>query len=148
MSGKKKICSHCRERKPMANFNKNRSEKDGYHHDCKQCVKMCNRRYYEKNREKLLKQNKAYSKTEKGKLSESKGTKKFRENNPEKKKAKEMARYATITGKLKKQPCEICGDPKVQRHHEDYSKPLEVRWLCAKHHAEIHVLKRRRNETL
>lgn len=41
-------------------------------------------------------------------------------------------------GKLKKQPCNVCGEIKVQAHHEDYSKPLEIIWLCVKHHIEIH----------
>lgn len=40
-------------------------------------------------------------------------------------------------GKIKKQPCEVCGEP-AQMHHDDYSKPLEVRWFCRKHHLELH----------
>lgn len=43
-------------------------------------------------------------------------------------------------GKIKKQPCEICGDKNVQMHHDDYSKPLEIKWLCVKHHLEHHAL--------
>ncbi|UOF80573.1 putative hnhc nuclease [Caudoviricetes sp.] len=36
-------------------------------------------------------------------------------------------------------PCEVCGtDNKVHRHHDDYSKPLQVRFLCPKHHKAIH----------
>jgi hypothetical protein len=47
---------------------------------------------------------------------------------------------AVRTGKLKKPDrCEICGEKieraKLQGHHEDYSKPLQVRWLCAKCHS-------------
>lgn len=43
-------------------------------------------------------------------------------------------------GILKYLPCEVCGldDSSVQAHHDDYSKPLEVRWLCSWHHAEHH----------
>lgn len=41
-------------------------------------------------------------------------------------------------GKIKKQPCEVCGSDNSQAHHEDYSKPLEVKWLCRIHHLEIH----------
>ena len=41
-------------------------------------------------------------------------------------------------GKLVRQPCEICGDIKVDAHHDDYMKPLDVRWLCKKHHIEHH----------
>lgn len=41
-------------------------------------------------------------------------------------------------GKIKKKPCEICGDENVQAHHDDYTKPLEVRWLCNKHHKKYH----------
>lgn len=44
-------------------------------------------------------------------------------------------------GILTRQPCEECGLEKVDAHHEDYSKPLEVRWLCRAHHAALHVAK-------
>jgi len=40
-------------------------------------------------------------------------------------------------GRLKVQPCEICGvSDYVEAHHKDYSKPLEINWLCRKHHDE------------
>lgn len=41
-------------------------------------------------------------------------------------------------GILKQKPCEICGDEKSEKHHDDYTKPLEVKWLCRKHHLEHH----------
>jgi len=41
-------------------------------------------------------------------------------------------------GRLKRMPCVICNNVKAQAHHEDYSKPLEVVWLCSKHHGERH----------
>lgn len=37
------------------------------------------------------------------------------------------------------QPCEVCGATPAQRHHEDYSKPTEIVWLCSAHHAARHV---------
>lgn len=40
--------------------------------------------------------------------------------------------------KVVRQPCSICGDPKSHGHHSDYSKPLDVIWLCRSHHAEWH----------
>jgi len=46
---------------------------------------------------------------------------------------------ALKSGKLTRQPCQVCGEMRVQAHHEDYSKPLDVMWLCTKHHAERHV---------
>lgn len=39
-------------------------------------------------------------------------------------------------GIIKRQPCEICGDPKTLIRHEDYSAPLQIRWLCKAHHRE------------
>lgn len=42
------------------------------------------------------------------------------------------------SGKLKREPCEVCGAIQVEAHHDDYSKPLEVRWLCHTHHREHH----------
>ena len=40
-------------------------------------------------------------------------------------------------GKLEKSPCK-CGNINVEAHHEDYSKPLEVIWLCRECHLEHH----------
>jgi endogenous inhibitor of DNA gyrase (YacG/DUF329 family) len=34
-------------------------------------------------------------------------------------------------------PCEVCGK-KGERHHDNYDRPLEVRWLCRTHHSEVH----------
>ena len=41
-------------------------------------------------------------------------------------------------GKLLPQPCGKCGDPDTQKHHEDYSKPLDVKWFCKRCHMELH----------
>jgi hypothetical protein len=39
---------------------------------------------------------------------------------------------------VSKMPCERCGVATSLKHHEDYEKPLEVMWLCCKHHSERH----------
>lgn len=41
-------------------------------------------------------------------------------------------------GKLERGVCEVCESDKVEAHHDDYNKPLEVRWFCRKHHLEYH----------
>jgi hypothetical protein len=62
--------------------------------------------------------------------------------NPKKYRAHTTFHSATLTGKLIRQPCEVCGSTTVHGHHDDYSKPLDVRWLCPKHHSERHKLTR------
>lgn len=52
--------------------------------------------------------------------------------------SRQFVKTALRKGHLNKMPCEICGDLKVDAHHEDYFKPLDVRWLCRKHHLEYH----------
>ena len=51
---------------------------------------------------------------------------------------------ALAKGRLVRQPCEVCGALRVHAHHDDYSKPLDVRWLCRQHHDEHHAQERRR----
>lgn len=63
--------------------------------------------------------------------------KKWRAANPEKKRAHDAVDRAIRRGQLVRQGCESCGNW-AEAHHEDYSKPLEVRWLCRKHHKEAH----------
>jgi len=63
----------------------------------------------------------------------------WKERNPDKAKAQWAANNAVRDGKLTRQPCEVCGSTeRVQKHHDDYSKPLEVRWFCPKHHGKHH----------
>lgn len=63
---------------------------------------------------------------------------------PERRAAHIAVGNALRDGRLVKQPCEKCGVLKVQAHYDDYSKPLQVRWLCIPHHAEHHVAERER----
>jgi hypothetical protein len=55
--------------------------------------------------------------------------------------------YAIRSGKLIRKPCEVCAELKVEAHHDDYTKPYDVRWLCGKHHKEHHMLERKSNVT-
>jgi len=41
-------------------------------------------------------------------------------------------------GLLEKKPCEVCGDPKSEAHHDCYDRPLDVTWLCRDHHKAHH----------
>lgn len=52
--------------------------------------------------------------------------------------SRRLTRLAIKRGVLIKQPCEVCGEVNVDAHHDDYEKPLEIRWLCKNHHREYH----------
>jgi hypothetical protein len=57
---------------------------------------------------------------------------------PEKRRANIAVGNAIRDGRLLRQPCEVCGAAKAEAHHDDYTRPLDVRWLCRKHHLEHH----------
>ena len=69
---------------------------------------------------------------------------KFVENNPEIIKVQTITAKAIRNGELIKEPCEVCGSIKSEPHHDDYSKPLSVRWLCRKHHIKANNERRRK----
>lgn len=63
----------------------------------------------------------------------------------EEQRRKSVARaYANVyqkRGLLKPKPCEDCSSEKVEKvekHHADYSKPLDVTWLCRPCHLKRH----------
>jgi hypothetical protein len=54
-------------------------------------------------------------------------------------KVRQFTRYCIRKGYIELLPCSVCGtNEKVEAHHDDYDKPLEVRFLCRKHHREHH----------
>jgi hypothetical protein len=70
----------------------------------------------------------------------------FKKKNPEKVKAHQLVYDALQGGRLVRPgACSSCGKPcKPQAHHDDYSKPLEVRWLCVGCHVRHHHLGRKK----
>jgi hypothetical protein len=63
----------------------------------------------------------------------------WRKKNREKVLAHKKVRYAIDHGRLERLPCEVCGRTPAHAHHENYGRPLEVRWLCPWHHREEHA---------
>ena len=58
---------------------------------------------------------------------------------PKEQAAGRLAVFRAIkTGRLKRLPCEVCGYSPADAHHEDYSLPLDVVWLCRYHHRILH----------
>jgi hypothetical protein len=62
----------------------------------------------------------------------------WRRANPRRYLAHLYVEAAKRCGILTPQPCEICGG-KAEAHHPDYNRPGDVRWLCRKHHAQLHA---------
>lgn len=127
-----KKCSKCKTDRPLSAFTYRAITKDKLNCHCKLCVATHRRNnklkiksyvadHYQSNRE-------AYKNS----------FLKWKNRNPEKAKAQKRfsnyMRYSSDT----KQPCVVCGELKVQAHHSDYSKPLDVMWLCLPHHKAWH----------
>ncbi|KKN24249.1 hypothetical protein LCGC14_0896940 [marine sediment metagenome] len=95
------------------------------------------RNYREKNREKIRIYNREYNKQwreKNGYHNEHKWT----DKNPEKIKAQRLAQYALRNGYIERKSCKECGNKKSEMHHSDYTKPLNVIFLCRIHHTEEH----------
>ena len=57
---------------------------------------------------------------------------------PAKINARAMIRNRVMRGTLARQQCGVCGKPDAHAHHDDYANPLDVKWLCPQHHADLH----------
>jgi hypothetical protein len=84
-------------------------------------------------------------------ISQRKKSRKQVERYPEKAEAKRLVRSAIEAGKLiRPLACESCktipkrardGRTAIHAHHPDYTKPLEVQWLCQQCHTDVHQRK-------
>lgn len=150
-----KRCFKCGRLLSLDCFYKHSKMKDGHLNKCIECTKKdvkVNRlknieriRAYDRNRpNKAIRNQKNLlaQKTPKGKAAHTKALAKYRAKYPEKRKAHNIFSNAMRNGEIKPQPCEVCGCLKTEAHHFDYSKPLEVIWLCPKHHKQRHAMLR------
>lgn len=110
----------CKELKSVADFHKKHSRHDGLQDICKSCKKIQNNKYW---------------KSENGKMA----ARRRKEKSPDKIISRYITRQAVHHGIISKENCVVCGDDKVEAHHKHYFRPLDIVWLCPKHHREIHT---------
>ncbi len=143
-----KVCFVCNVPKDLDEFYKHSKMADGHLGKCKKCTKEQARlrdRYLKETDldwvEKELERNRkkqALARKE-GHAMPARSIDKaaWGKRNGEKKRAHLAVCRAIKKGDLVPQKC-YCGAI-AQAHHEDYTKPLEVIWLCTKHHAARHI---------
>jgi len=134
-----KRCFKCNELKELDLFYKHPKMKDGHLNKCKECAKKDvkldrinspNARLYDKKR---------WMENEERRKIVSERSKKWGEKNKDMRIAHYKVANAVRDGRIEKTPCVICGSNyRIHGHHEDYSKPLDVIWLCAIHHQQHH----------
>jgi hypothetical protein len=131
-----KHCFKCDTDKPRSDFYTHPQMADGLLGKCKECTKRDTRIHYEvSGGRKEYEQTRSQTSQRKEYLSQA--SRKHRERNPERYKARTAVSNALRDGRLIKEPCFYCnGTERVQAHHHDYSKPLDVKWVCFKCHRE------------
>lgn len=112
-----KVCTQCKRDLPRSAYTRLR---DGIKPYCRECDRVLSRERY------------ARKPHHRGG-----GEHRYDQDDP-RKKARALLMSAVRYGKMERKPCEVCGNPKSHGHHDDYAKPLDVRWLCSRHHAEAH----------
>jgi hypothetical protein len=118
-----KRCCRCRALKPLDQFHRNRSKPDGLHCTCVACKRADDRAWSRENRR-----------------ARAAAKKRYRRQHPERVRAGWRVKEALRTGRLARPDrCEDCGRACIPHgHHDDYEKPLQVRWLCNACHARAH----------
>lgn len=107
-------------------------------------------RKIDESREQSKIRTRRYLQSEKGKAKHIETTRQYEKENPEKINAQRKVRRAIKSGKLiRSHFCQICKkEAKTHGHHEDYSKPLEVIWMCSVCHLYHHQKYRMHAERL
>lgn len=138
-----KKCFKCGEMKPLSDYYKHGGMKDGRLNKCKGCAK----RDSTATRMSKLDEARAYdlrrAKTPNRKKQILAAARRRRQKHPEQMKERTRAHNAVAravrSGRLLRGPCNVCGTAEdVHAHHDDYSKPMMIEWLCNHHHRVRH----------
>ena len=135
-----RICCRCHIEKPLTEFHKDVSRPLGKSYRCKECACALQRirgRVSDKRPDRIAK-SKAWLKSERGKKLLRMKAREDYQKNKAKYAAQRTVHRLISKGVIVKKPCKQCGDTNSGAHHPDYSKPVEVVWLCQKHHSEQH----------
>ena len=144
-----KLCRTCNIYKRFSEFIKRERNTTGFESQCRECICEKQRiRYLNRSKDELkynarLNKIKLYTAAKRSdplsnRTNELSAQSEYKINNREKINAQASLNRYIRRGYITRLPCQICGDLKSQGHHEDYSRPLDVIWLCRKHHSEIH----------
>lgn len=128
-----KKCFKCGVEKPLTEFYKHKQMADGHLNKCKDCTKKDSTDRRNKNIDAV----REYDRN-RGNRQGSDYIKQYRKKYPKKAAAHRKVNYELRKGSILKKPCEVCGAVKVVAHHDDYDRPLEIRWLCQAHHKQWH----------
>jgi hypothetical protein len=132
-------CIQCAVDKPSTEFYAHPQMKAGHVNVCKECHKY---RMYVRSRTnpKVQEYDRERAKTPQRRAKFAEYEKRWRSANPNAYRAHYALTNAVRDGRIIKLPCEFCGREDVHAHHKDYSKPLDVVWLCPKCHHRLHAL--------
>jgi hypothetical protein len=133
------VCIQCSVDKPAADFYAHKAMAAGHVNVCKECHKQ-RMRVRARTNPAVQEYDRQRAKTPERREHMRAVTAKWNEKNPLAHKAHSVIHNAVRSGRIKKLPCEFCGTERVHAHHRDYSKPLEVVWLCAKCHHRLHAV--------
>lgn len=130
-----KRCWRCKQQKPCDQFYRDAHRTDGLSSKCKACNAALNYAWRHANPERYARQQARWVRKNRDKKRHY--VAKYRRSNPEKFRARSAIRRVVSNEKMERQPCEVCGYFPAEAHHDDYKRPLDVRWLCLTHHLEI-----------
>jgi len=134
-----KKCFKCKIKKPLSKFYWHPETKDKYLNKCIVCTKKDVKKRYYKKRKQILEYQKRRTQTKERREQLRRYKRKSNLKFPGKQKARMKVNRYLRSGKLIKGACETCGDKETEAHHPDYRKPLDVIWLCKKHHLQQHI---------
>lgn len=133
------VCTECTTAKEAAEYYRHPRALSGLMGICKDCHKT-RMRIRGRTNPAVQEYDRQRAKTPKRKEHIRAVTTKWRADNPLAYKAQTAVNNAVRDRRLTKLACEFCGRTDVHAHHRDYSKPLEVVWLCPKCHHRLHAI--------